>query len=105
MFVLCDKYKLNFRIKRYIPNDLRKLNYLIAQKLLDESYVSQMLGKPWTNTFWAGQNISNLRESIQDIAVRGELQKIRNVNPLIEESVLNLLRDSRKQRRNYELSR
>jgi len=92
MLALCEKYKLNFRLKRYIPNDFRKLNYLIAQKLLDESYVSQMLGKPWTNTFWAGQNINNLKESIQDIAARGELQKIRNVNPAIEESVLDLLR-------------
>lgn len=70
------------------------IGYLIAQKLLDEAYVSQMLGKPWTNTFWAGQNINNLKESIQDIAARGELQKIRNVNPSIEESLLDLLRYS-----------
>ncbi len=105
MLTLCEKYKLNFRLKRYIPNDFRKLNYLIAQKLLDESYISQMLGKPWTNTFWAGQNINNLKESIQDIAARGELQKIRNVNPAIEELVLDLLRHSLQQRGNCEPSR
>ena len=105
VFALCEKYQLNFRLKRYIPNDFRKLNYWIAQKLLDESYLSQMLGKPWTNTFWAGQNINNLKESIQDIVTRGELRKIRNVNPSIEESVLNLLRYSLQQRRNCELRR
>jgi hypothetical protein len=51
-----------------------------------------MLGKPWTKTFWAGQNINNLKESIEDIAERNELGRIRNVDPLIEEYVLNLLR-------------
>jgi len=92
MLALCEKHELKFRLKRYIPNDFRRLSYLIAQELLDEDYVSQMLGKPWTNTFWAGQNINNLKESIQGITARGELQKIRNVNPSIEKSVLDLLR-------------
>jgi DNA repair photolyase len=92
MLELCGKYELNFRIKRYIPEDFRRQNYLVAQKLLDESYLSQMLGKPWTKTFWAGQNINNLKESIEDIAERNELGRIRNVDPLIEEYVLNLLR-------------
>jgi DNA repair photolyase len=93
MLELCKKYELNFRIKRYTPEDFRKQNYLVAQKLLDESYLSQMMGKPWTKTFWAGQNINNLGESIEDIAERNELGKIRNVDPSIEEYVLNLLGD------------
>ena len=91
MLELCQKYELPFRLKRYIPEDFRKQNYLVAQKLLDESYLSQMLGRPWTKTFWAGQNINNLGESIEDIARRGELRGIRNVDPSIEEYVLNLL--------------
>ena len=30
MFSLCREHGLNFRLKRYIPDDLRKLNYLVA---------------------------------------------------------------------------
>ena len=91
MFNLCQEHGLSFRLKRYIPDDFRKLNYLIAQKLLDEAYESQMTGKPWTNVFWAGQNINNLRESIVGIAKRGELKKIRNVTPPIEEFITEFL--------------
>lgn len=91
MLELCQKYELAFRIKRYIPEDFRKQNYLVAQNLLDESYLSQLLGRPWTKTFWAGQNINNLGESIEDIARRNELRRIRNVDPSIEGYVLNLL--------------
>ena len=91
MVELCQKYELAFRLKRYIPEDFRRRNYLVAQELLDESYLSQMLGSPWTKTFWAGQNINNLGESIEDIARRGELSRIRNIDSSIEEYVLGLL--------------
>lgn len=94
MLGLCEKYRLNFRLKRYIPQDFRRQNYIVAQRLLDESYLSQMIGKTWTKTFWAGQNINNLRESIEDVARRNKLGKIRNVVPTIEEYVLSLLRGS-----------
>jgi len=97
MLELCEKSQLAFRIKRYIPEDFRKQNYLVAQKLLDESYLSQISGRPWTKTFWAGQNINNLGESVEDIARRGELRKIRNVDPLLEEYVLSLLRNEGEQ--------
>ena len=88
MLGLCEKY----RLKRYIPQDFRRQNYIVAQRLLDESYLSQMIGKTWTKTFWAGQNINNLREPIEDVARRNKLGKIRNVVPTIEEYVLSLLR-------------
>lgn len=97
MLELCERYQLAFRIKRYIPEDFRKQNYLVAQELLDESYMSQMSGRPWTKTFWAGQNINNLGESIEDIARMGELERIRNIDAPVEEHVLSLLtnRDER----------
>lgn len=94
MLGLCEKYRLNFRLKRYIPQDFRRQNYIVAQRLLGESYLSQMMGKTWTKTFWAGQNINNLREPIEDIAKRNGLGKIRNVVPTIEEYILSLLRGS-----------
>ncbi len=97
MLELCDRHQLAFRIKRYIPEDFRKQNYLVAQKLLDESYPSQMSGRPWTKTFWAGQNISDLGESIEDIARMAELRRIRNIDAPVEEHVLNLLTDRNQQ--------
>jgi len=92
MLALCERYRISFRIKRYIPDDFRKLNYLVAESLLNESYLAQMQGKAWMSTFWAGQNINNLAESISGIAQRGELQTIRNVGPAIEERILSLLK-------------
>lgn len=94
MFSLCEKYKLSYRIKRFIPNDYRKRNYEIAEKLLNKAFDLQMIGKPWSNIFWAGQNIQILKESIADVAKRDELQKIRNVNDKIESFIIENLKSS-----------
>jgi len=88
MIRLCTAYRLRYRIKRYIPDDFRKENYLIAEKLLNESYDLQIHDKPWTKTFWAGQNIQNLNTSVVEIANRNELRKIRNVDDRIESFIL-----------------
>lgn len=86
-----EQYGISTRMKRFIPKDFRKYNYLLAEKLLNEAYNLQITGKPWTNLHWAGQNIQNLNESIVDIAQRGELQSIRNVDSQLEESILKFL--------------
>ena len=87
MFDLCEKYGLNYRMPRFIPDDFRRENYIIAEELLVEAYVAQSLGKSWTNVHWAGQNINNLREPIRSIASRDELRSIRNVNAELEARV------------------
>jgi DNA repair photolyase len=81
------KYRMPVRMKRYIPEDYRKYNYLIAERLLNEAYLNQVEGKQWRNLFWAGQNVQNLKESIRDIDKRNELTKIRNVNDKVESFV------------------
>jgi DNA repair photolyase len=93
LFELCEKHRLPYRIKRYIPNDYRKTNYLIAEELLNESYQGQMLGKAWSNMFWAGQNIQNLSESLEEIWQRNELSKIRNVEGDIKNQIESRLKD------------
>jgi DNA repair photolyase len=95
VLALCKRYNIKTRIKRFIPNDYRKLNYIIAEKLLNQAYELQMLGKAWSNLHWAGQNIQNLKESIIEVAKRNELDKIRNVNQEIEEFINNILREVR----------
>jgi hypothetical protein len=42
-------------------------NYIVAERLLNKAYKLQMQGKVWCNLRWAGQNIQNLKESIEDI--------------------------------------
>ena len=95
MLSLCEKFNLQYRIKRYIPEDFRKSNYIISEKLLNRSYQLQIMGKNWKNIYWAGMNIQNLKESLSDIAERNELRKIRNVSSDIEnfirEKLLNYL--------------
>ena len=82
-----ERYDMPSRIKRFIPGDFRKKNYIIAEKLLNQAYGNQMLGKAWSNLHWAGMNIQNLKESILDVAERGELGKIRNVSGELEEYI------------------
>ncbi|NIM13925.1 MAG: radical SAM protein [Candidatus Aminicenantes bacterium] len=79
VLALCEKYRIPYRIKRYLPGDYRKPNYMIAEELLNEAYRLQVTGKAWSNMYWAGMNIQNLKESIAAVAARNELRKIRNV--------------------------
>lgn len=88
---LCKKYDINYRMKRFIPNDFRRINYTLAEQFLNESYLFQCTNKPWTNLFWAGQNIQNLKESIVDVAARGELLSIRNVDKVLEKRIIDFL--------------
>jgi DNA repair photolyase len=90
---LCEKYDLPYRAKRFIPNDFRRMNYIIAEKLLNEAYRLQISGNAWSTKHWAGMNIQNLKESIISIANRNELQKIRNVNNEIEKFIKENLDD------------
>jgi DNA repair photolyase len=91
MMSLCEKHGLAYRISRFIPDDFRKWNYIVAQELLDEAYRRQMLGGDWKNMQWAGLNIQNLKESVVDVAGRGELGKIRNMDPEVEKVVMEVL--------------
>lgn len=88
----CRVHHLNYRIPRYIPTDWRRTNYIIAEKLLNEAYIKQMHGQYWENYYWAGQNIQNLSESIEDVFERGELSTIRNVKGKIESLVVGWVR-------------
>ena len=88
---LCDAAQLPTRIKRFIPDDFRRTNYQIAEQLMNEAYHQQMVGTPWENLYWAGQNIQNLKEPIADVAARDELATIRNVRGNIREKVEQLL--------------
>jgi len=88
LFELSEKYQLPFRIKRFIPNDFRALNYKITERLFEEAYIRQLLGNEYQNYLWAGQHIQNLNESIWEIEKRGTLGEIRNVKGEIREKVL-----------------
>ena len=83
-------------MKRFIPDDFRKFNYMIAEELLNEAYELQCSGKPWTNLHWAGQNIQIQNESILNIASRGELKNIRNIDEVLEKRILGFIEKNTK---------
>jgi len=87
LIALCKKYDLDLRIKRFIPEDFRKYNYIISEIFLNKTSERQIKNIRRNNLFWAGMNIQNLKESIVDIDERNELQTIRNVNADIEEFI------------------
>jgi DNA repair photolyase len=91
LLALCEQHGLAFRIRRFIPGDFRRENYIIAEEMLNEAYLLQSTGRAWSNLFWAGQNINNLAEPLGAIAERRELRKIRNVNEGIEARILKRL--------------
>ncbi len=92
LFNLCKKYNIPIRMKRYIPNDFRRLNYLISESFFSETFEKQILGNPDTNLYWAAMNIQNLKEPIYDITKRNELMKIKNVNRFVKEKIINELK-------------
>ncbi|WP_420643942.1 radical SAM protein [Candidatus Leptofilum sp.] len=91
LLALSQKHDLPHRIKRYIPNDWRKTNYKIAERMLNVSYERQMLGQSWEKLFWAAQNIQNLKEPIEAVAARGELGHIKNVRGHIKRRIEDIL--------------
>ncbi|MHC1591476.1 MAG: SPL family radical SAM protein, partial [Candidatus Helarchaeales archaeon] len=76
---LCEKYKIAFRIQRFIPSDFRKTNYIIAERFLNKAYLDLILGRSWKRRHWTGLFIQNLQEPLEKIAARGELNKIKGI--------------------------
>ena len=85
---LCYKYSLPIRIKRYIPNDFRKLNYIISEKLLNKAYELQLRNISDKDTFWLGMNIQNLKESIVSIFQKDQLDSLNNMNKDLKEFIV-----------------
>ncbi len=89
-----DGYGMARRIKRFIPDDYRRYNYIVSERLFNMAYERRIRGKFWDAFFWAARSVQVLRESVKDIAVRGELTRIRGVGPkiasYIEEQLENL---------------
>ena len=85
---LCQKYKVNVRVKRWIPSDFRKWNYKLSELILNKEYIDALkTGKSNKTLMWAGLNLNNLEESILDVYKRGELHTIKNFNPKIIEII------------------
>jgi DNA repair photolyase len=88
---LCKKYELPMRLKRFIPNDYRKHNYILAEKLLNEAYEREITEKPHFGFQKAAFTIQSLPESIFSIYNRGMLNKIEFISPDIELKIKNYL--------------
>jgi len=76
VYDLCKKYNIAIRSKRWIPKDYRRVNYLIAEKLLNESYELEILGKPDKQMHWAGLNLQNLEDSLFNLPNYKETLKV-----------------------------
>jgi len=105
IFDLCNKYGLNIRVKRWIPPDYRKWNYIISEVLLNEEYTTVIHGNPNNRMKWAGLYLNNLDESIINYYKRGELNKLRNFNDRIIEFIKPYLKKGEKERDKKTLDR
>ncbi len=93
LLAFCKEANLNYRIKRYIPADYRRINYLIAEKFLNASYKNQIIEKQWKKSYWAGHDIQNLKESLVDLAQKNNLQSLKNVDKQVEGYVLQFIKE------------
>ncbi len=84
---LCQKFLVNMRLKRWIPKDFRRINYRVAEKLLNESYLNQINGKPYSKLLWAGLSINNLKKSIMEYYNTGTLLEVENITPKIIQKI------------------
>jgi len=92
---LCKKYSVKYRVKRWIPADFRRVNYLIAQDLADYSYELQVQGKSkrtYNKWLWAAHYINNLQESITTLAQNEQLETIQNVRGAVKAEVERLIK-------------
>jgi DNA repair photolyase len=83
----CERYGISYRIKRYIPDDYRKFNYLIAERMLNQAYRVQMMGNESKSLFWTGMNIQILKESVVEMNKRNELGRIKGINKELKEYI------------------
>ncbi|MCP5100746.1 MAG: radical SAM protein [Chloroflexi bacterium] len=95
LFALSKTHQIPYKIKRFIPTDWRKTNYIIAERMLNVAFTRQMLGQSYETLFWAAQNIQNLKEPIEAIAARGELTTIQNIRGHIKTRIENILSEMR----------
>jgi hypothetical protein len=97
LLVLCQKYDVAVREKRWIPKDYRKWNYKISELLLVKDYMDELtLGKSNKSFYWAGLTLNNLEESIISVYKREELAKLKNFNSKVREFVEPYLKKSKK---------
>jgi DNA repair photolyase len=90
---LCNKYSVNYRIKRrWIPSDYRRVNYLVAQELADRAYELQLQGKFSNRYLWAANYINNLPQSISILAQNDQLETIQNVKGEVKQEVERLIK-------------
>jgi len=97
MLELCSKYQMPFRIKRFIPEDFRKHNYLVAEVLQNIAYFYQLKGdmKKYNEYLWPGMHINNLKEGITKLAKRGVLKTIPNVTRPVSQTITEILEEGR----------
>lgn len=90
---LSQKYQLPYRMKRFIPNDFRRVNYIIAEKLLNTAYDLQLAGKNFTDHFKAGNSIQNLSDSLQNYHLYNQLDELDFLKGELKEQVKNWLEE------------
>ena len=92
---LCEKYGISTRIKRWIPNDYRKVNYQISENLWNESYSRQNEGKSYSSYQKAAINLCNLKESIVSVYQKGKLYDLEWITPKIGEKVVSQIKNKK----------
>ncbi len=71
---------LSLAAPRWIPNDYRQINFLVAEVLMNEARELLLSGERYKNLYWAAVNVNAAPESVALLAARGAVGEIRNVH-------------------------
>ena len=86
-FDLCRQMDMPVRMKRFIPSDFRRVNYLISEELFNESYRLQSLGRYYNHYFYAASRIQQLKDSALELMQQGDDSFLKHIHPQITEQI------------------
>lgn len=86
---LCHKHSMPIRIKRYIPNDFRILNYKLSEQLFSEAYNLELSGGSAEAYYKTAVAIQNLNKPLLEIYQNNLWQELTGLTDDIKKRITN----------------
>lgn len=88
---LSRSYNIPLRIKRHCPQDYRRENYWLAEKLADRAYYRKLEGQPFRHLLTVARRINEFTVDIRSLIRASELVKITDLEPTAKPEIKYLL--------------
>lgn len=89
---LSSFYQVPIRIRRFIPNDFRRENFWLAERLANSGYLRILKGMPFREHFRLARIFNNLRIDIRNVIRQNELRNVIHTTDELWTEIEQLLR-------------